>query len=161
MDTVRLVERLREKGLKATPQRLAVYESICASREHPTADQIHAKVTARHPTMSLATVYQTLHLLAAIGLLQELGFSNGISKYDPDTSPHINIVCTKCGHIQDHKTRRIQELLTEITQQTGVQPLGQRIDVYTICDQCTRTETPDRRHRVSETAKKKRKWSER
>jgi len=141
METEQLVTKLRNSGYKVTPQRLAVCEIILSSKDHPTADQIYEKVKKKHPTMSLATVYQTLHLLSEIGLLQELGFSNSISRYDPDTSPHINIVCRKCGKIQDYKAESVRRLWTQIVGELGFEPIGQRIDIYRYCDQCAKTET--------------------
>jgi Fur family peroxide stress response transcriptional regulator len=141
METRQLVARLRESGCKVTPQRLAVCEIILSSKEHPTADQIHEKVKKKHPTMSLATVYQTLHLLSEIGLLQELGFSNSLSRYDPNTSPHINIVCRKCGKIQDYEAESVRKLWSQIIRELDFEPVGQRIDIYRCCDQCAKAET--------------------
>jgi len=136
METEQLVTKLRSNGLKVTPQRLAVCEIILSSKEHPTTDQVYEKVKKKHPTMSLATVYQTLHLLSQIGLLQELGFSDCISRYDPDTSPHINIVCKKCGKIHDYKAESVGKLWSQIVKELGFEPIGQRIDIYRYCDRC-------------------------
>jgi Fur family peroxide stress response transcriptional regulator len=136
METEQLVVKLRSSDVKVTPQRLAVCEIILSSKEHPTADQIYEKVKRKHPTMSLATVYQTLHLLSRIGLLQELSFSDCISRYDPDTSPHINIVCKKCGKIHDYKAESVEKLWSQIVKELGFKPVGQRIDIYRYCDRC-------------------------
>jgi len=141
METEQLVTKLRESGFKVTPQRLAVCKIILTSKDHPTADEIYEKVKKRHPTMSLATVYQTLHLLSEIGLLQELGFSNSISRYEPDTSPHINIVCVKCGKIEDYKAESVEKLWALIVKELGFKPVGQRLDIYRCCDRCAKTET--------------------
>lgn len=139
METEQLVTKLRENGCKVTPQRLAVCEIILSSKEHPTADQIYERVKKRHPTISLATVYQTLHRLSKIGLLQELGFSDSISRYEPDTSPHINIVCKKCGRILDYKSESVKKLWSQIARELEFKIIGQRIDIYRYCDECTRT----------------------
>ena len=136
MKMQQLIAKLHDKGYKATPQRLAICKFILSSKNHPTADQIYQEVKKKHPTMSLATVYQTLHLLSEIEMLQELGFSDGISKYDPDISPHINIVCKKCGKIQDHKTESVGRLWSQILGELGFEPIGQRIEIYRYCDQC-------------------------
>lgn len=138
MKTEQLVAKLRSSGVKVTPQRLAVCEIVLSSKEHPTADQIHEKAKKKHPTMSLATVYQTLHLLSQIGLLHELGFNDCISRYDPDTSPHINIVCIKCGKIHDYKAESVGRLWSKIIEELGFEPIGQRIDIYRHCDSCER-----------------------
>ncbi|MFP3985477.1 MAG: Fur family transcriptional regulator [Candidatus Bathyarchaeia archaeon] len=139
MKTEQLMAKLRDGGYKVTPQRLAICELILSSKEHPTADQIYKKVKKKHPTISLTTVYQTLHLLSQIGLLQEMGLSDCISRYDPDTSPHINVVCKKCGKIEDYKAKSIENLWTEIIRELGFKPIGQRMDIYTYCDKCAET----------------------
>jgi len=137
METERLVAKLRKSGFRVTPQRLAICGAILSSKEHPTADQIYAKVKNKYPTMSLATVYQTLHLLSQIGLLQELGFGDCVSRYDADISPHINIVCKKCGKIHDYKAESVDKLWSQIVKELGFEPAGQRIDIYRYCDNCS------------------------
>jgi Fur family peroxide stress response transcriptional regulator len=138
METEQLIAKLRGSGFKVTPQRLTICEIVLSSKEHPTADQVYGKAKKKHPTISLATVYQTLRLLSQIGLLQEMGFSDCVSRYDPDASPHINVICTKCGKIRDYKTDGVEKHWAHITRELGFKPIGQRIDVYTHCDYCTK-----------------------
>jgi len=136
MKTAEIITKLRENGYKVTPQRLAICELVLSSKDHPTAERLHRQLKAKQPTMSVATLYQTLHLLTEIGLLQELGFGEGISRYEPDTSPHINVVCEKCGKIRDYHDENIKELWSRIIKNLGIQPIGQRLDVYTYCEEC-------------------------
>ena len=131
-----LITKLREKGFRVTPQRLAICEFVLSSREHPTVDYVYHVVRKEYPTLSLATVYQTLHMLVAIGMLQELGFGNGISRYDPDNSPHINIVCRSCGKIQDYKSESVRSFLSQIAEELKRTLVGQHLEIYTYCDQC-------------------------
>ena len=58
-----MLERLRQKGVTLTPQRMAIAEYLSNSKNHPTADEIHRVIRKKYPTMSLATVYSTLELL--------------------------------------------------------------------------------------------------
>jgi len=141
MSTSELIVKLHEKGFKkVTPQRLAICEFILSSKKHPTVEQIYETVQKKYPTLSIATVYQTLHLLTEIGMLQELGFRSGISRYDPNTSPHINIVCQNCGNIQDYTSESFKTLWFQIIEDLGFKPLGQRLDIYRYCDQCQKSE---------------------
>ena len=139
MKTEQLIAKLRKSGFKVTPQRLVICEVILSSKEHPTADQVYEKVKETHPAISLATVYQTLHLLSQIGLVQEMGFSDCVSRFDPDTSPHINIICRKCGKVEDYRAESVEKLWAQIIKELGFKPIGQRIDIYTYCDKCART----------------------
>lgn len=136
MNTQRLIAKFRDYGYKVTPQRLAICEVILSSREHPTADQVYQEVKKRYPTMSLATVYQVLHLLTKLGLIQELGFADRISRYEPNISPHINIICQKCGEIYDYEAKSVKEMWFQIIGELGFKPTGQRLDIYRYCDGC-------------------------
>ena len=141
MKNQQLIAKLREKGFRVTPQRLAICEFVLSSKEHPTVDQVYQVAQKKHPTLSLATVYQTLHLLTEIGMLQELGFSDGISRYDPKSSPHINIVCRNCGKIQDYESESVRRFLSQITVELKRTLIGQHLEIYTYCDQCEKSGT--------------------
>ena len=134
-----LFAHFRENGYKVTTQRLAIYKYILSRKDHPTADQIYHELKKQYPTISLGTVYKTLHLLKDLGLLQELGFPEGSIRYDPDMDLHINIVCSKCGKIYDHKTKNVKNLWAAVLSELDIKPKGQRIDIYYECDDCTKT----------------------
>lgn len=134
--TERITEEFRKKSFRATPQRIAIAHVVLNSKDHPTAEQVYQTVKKKYPTLSLATVYQTLHLLTEIGLLQELGFSDRVSRYDPDTSPHINIICRDCGKIQDYQAESTKRLWNQTIKELGFKPVGQRLDIYRCCDKC-------------------------
>jgi Fur family peroxide stress response transcriptional regulator len=132
------IAKLREKGFRVTPQRLAICEFVLSSKEHPTVDHVYQQVQKKHPTLSLATVYQTLHMLTEIGMIQELGFRDGISRYEPNNSPHINIVCKNCGKIQDYESESVRRFLSQIGVELKRPLIGQHLEIYTYCDQCKR-----------------------
>ncbi|NHJ19572.1 MAG: transcriptional repressor [Candidatus Lokiarchaeota archaeon] len=136
MDTQYLIEFLREKGLKVTSQRLAIFNFILSRKDHPTAEQIYQKIRGEYPTISLGTVYKNLHLLKEIGLIQELGFDEGSVRYDPDMDLHVNMVCTNCGKITDYKTDKVEKLWNALISDIGIKPKGHRIDLYYECDDC-------------------------
>jgi len=139
MDIQQIIAMLRKRGYKVTPQRLAVCKIILSSKEHPTAEQIYRKVKEEHPTISPATVYQILHLLTNAGLVQGLGLSDRVSRYEPNTSPHINVVCQKCGEITDHEAESIKEMYQKIVEQLGFKPTGQRLEIFRYCDKCQKS----------------------
>lgn len=131
-----MIEFLREKGLKVTSQRLAIFNFILSRKDHPTAEQIYQKIRGEYPTISLGTVYKNLHLLKEIGLIQELGFDEGSVRYDPDMDLHVNMVCTNCGKITDYKTDKVEKLWNALISDIGIKPKGHRIDLYYECDDC-------------------------
>ncbi|MEM2320713.1 MAG: Fur family transcriptional regulator [Candidatus Bathyarchaeia archaeon] len=130
-------QSLEEAGVRVTPQRLAICEVILSSKEHPTADQIYEEVKKKYPAISLATVYQTSHLLSKIGLVWKVEFSDGISRFDPDPSLHIHVVCLKCRKVEDYRSESVNRLWAELVKELGFKPLGQRIDIYTYCKECS------------------------
>ena len=139
MEEEQLIGKLREKGFKVTPQRLAICKFVLSSKKHPTVEEVFAAMQKKHPTMSLATVYQTLHLLTKIGLLQEMGPSIGSSRYDPNNSPHINIVCKNCGKIEDYESGSITEFWSQITGELKCKIVGQNLMISTYCDKCKKS----------------------
>ena len=136
MDTQSIIGFFREKGLKVTSQRLAICIFILSRKDHPTAELIYQELRNEYPTISLGTVYKTLHLLQELGLIQELGFNEGSVRYDPDMELHVNMVCSKCGQISDYKTENVEKFWSAIISDLRVKPTGQRIDIYYECEDC-------------------------
>jgi Fe2+ or Zn2+ uptake regulation protein len=96
-----LAARFREEGLKLTPQRLAVFQALYGTTEHPTAETVHQTVARDMPMVSLRTVYQTLNDLRAMGEIGQLDLGTGSSRFDPMTEPHHHLVCDRCGRVAD------------------------------------------------------------
>lgn len=138
-----IVEKLKQAGCRITPQRLAILEVVTESRDHLTAEQIHALVARRFPTTSLATVYKTVNLLRDEGELIELGFSGSAgTRYDgARPAPHPHLICVRCNRILDPEIRLFDELPGELTESYGYRILSHRIDIYGICPECQAAES--------------------
>lgn len=91
---------LRRAGLKLTPQRIAIVRELDGDRSHPTAQELFERLRAAFPTMSFATVYNTLDALAKLGLVSSLRLGSAV-RFDPNTTPHHHAVCDRCGHVVD------------------------------------------------------------
>jgi Fe2+ or Zn2+ uptake regulation protein len=96
-----LTDAFRQRGLKATPQRQAVFRALHGHVGHPTAEAVHALVCDELPTVSLRTVYATLHDLADMGEIGELELGTGSVRFDPNVRPHHHLVCDGCGAVFD------------------------------------------------------------
>jgi Fur family transcriptional regulator, peroxide stress response regulator len=134
------IEALRNKGYKATPQRIAICRIAIRSREHPSAQSIYDEVKKVHPTVSLATVYKTLQVLRELNLIQELSFPTGQARFDSYMKPHVNLVCLQCGSIIDLDDLTTGDFVRRVAAATKFKPNGQRIDVYGICQKCSSTD---------------------
>jgi Fur family peroxide stress response transcriptional regulator len=131
-----IINMLRKKGYKATPQRIAICRYVLRSRDHPTAQRIYEEVRKVHPTVSLATVYKTLQILTEHGLIQELDLPEGQARFDSNVEPHINLICLRCGNIQDLDDPTAREMVAKITAKTEFTRIGQRLDIYGTCKTC-------------------------
>jgi Fe2+ or Zn2+ uptake regulation protein len=91
----------RASGLKITSQRQAVFRALHQASDHPTADVVYARVCDEVPSISLRTVYQVLHDLAAMGEVSMIDLGTGATRFDPTPTDHHHLVCTSCGDVRD------------------------------------------------------------
>lgn len=96
-----LARRLADSGLRATPQREVVYQMLLEKRDHPTADEVFARVKAELPTISLATVYNCLETLVTCNLVRQVNFERGPTRYCPNLQPHAHFHDEKSGQTHD------------------------------------------------------------
>lgn len=116
------IERLKRKGVVLTIQRIGVLEILHNSPNHPTAEEIHKKLLEKYPTLSLATVYNTLQILKQAGEIQELNIGKE-KRFDPIPGPHHHFYCRVCeriidveiacpvldkGYVDNHKIENVQ-----------------------------------------------------
>jgi len=135
-DKEELISQLKEKGLKITPQRLAIIEALLENRcEHPGATLIcnEARKKAKH--VSLSTVYATLKEFSASGLIRQMEFDRMENRYDVDLSDHVNLVCQRCGKILDHLLPEAIET-KEIARKSGFVVTDIRVEFYGYCRDC-------------------------
>lgn len=100
--TAPLLDRLRSRGWRVTPQRRAVAEVLVGDHVHFTAEDVHERARAAVPEISLATVYNTLGELVSMGEVLEVRAARGPVRYDPNVhTAHHHLVCTGCGKLLD------------------------------------------------------------
>ena len=132
-----LVDRLRARTVRVTPQRLAIAEAVLNSTDHPTVQQIYERVRNNFPSMTLATIYSTLGVLERNGLIQELPFER-MSRYEPNMDPHVNLVCIGCENVMDADAGQeaVVRLKNRIVNESDFQIAWQRVDFYGWCPNC-------------------------
>ncbi|WP_038055889.1 Fur family transcriptional regulator [Thermodesulfobacterium hydrogeniphilum] len=94
------LEFYKSLGLKLTPQRLAIIEYLEGNKEHPSAEDIYNALKPKFPSMSFATVYNTLEILVKKGLIKELNVESTRKRFDPSTHPH-HFFCKRCKKVID------------------------------------------------------------
>jgi Fur family peroxide stress response transcriptional regulator len=96
-----MLRSVRGVGLKLTPQRMAIVGELAADETHPTAQELYERLLPSLPTMSLATVYNTLDALSSAGLCSAMAVSRGSARFDPNMAPHHHAICDGCGLVRD------------------------------------------------------------
>ncbi|NJN14619.1 MAG: transcriptional repressor [Planctomycetes bacterium] len=92
---------LRRQGIHPSAQRVAVGAYVLRTEDHPSADEVWARVRKKFPMISRATVYNTLHLFERKGLLVALNLAEGRVVFDPKTERHHHFVDETSGRIYD------------------------------------------------------------
>lgn len=133
----RMLGRLKEQGLRITPQRLEILRILSESVGHPSVEDIHAKVRVKFPTTSLATTYKTVALLKDLDEVLELGFADGSNRYDGNKPyPHPHVICTVCRKIMDPDLSMLCDMTEEVTRETGFRITTHRLDFFGLCPDC-------------------------
>ena len=96
-----LEDRLRAAGVRPSAQRMAVAQYVLMTDEHPSAEQVHTRVTEKFPFLSRATVYNTLNLFVKEGLLRQLVLAEGSVVFDPKLDRHHHFIDDATGRIED------------------------------------------------------------
>ena len=128
------MDKYRGMGLKLTPQRLAVLHYLDGNTGHPSAEDIYRSVSKKYPTMSLATVYNTLEALKQRGHLRELTIDPSKKRFDPNPRPHHHLMCVRCNKTLDIRNGFRIHLSNRETQ--GFQIIGHHIEFYGLCLEC-------------------------
>ncbi|WP_024613501.1 Fur family transcriptional regulator [Clostridium sp. Ade.TY] len=126
----------KEKKLKLTPQRLAVYKYLMSTKEHPSAEVIYKAIQKDFPTMSLATVYKALKTLVEVGLVQELNVGEGNFRYDGNIHSHPHIQCINCGRVDDLMNISLDHLNSEVENNSSYKVLSNQTYFYGLCKDC-------------------------
>ena len=97
-----LTDLFREHRLRVTPQRQVIFRLLYGDDAHPTVESLYERAQAQMPTMSLKTVYQTVHDLEVLGEVDVLDLGTGSRRVDPNVEhKHHHLVCRSCGRVRD------------------------------------------------------------
>ncbi len=136
-----LIEALNKAGHRLTAQRLAICRYLASSREHPTPATVYVQVRQQLPSLSLATVYNTLALLRNLGVITEMGADMGRTRYETDAHPHANLICLRCGRVVDVALPDLTAVQALLAAQSAFELRNLRVDAYGLCPDCRRSES--------------------
>jgi Fe2+ or Zn2+ uptake regulation protein len=118
-----LIDALRARGMRVTPQRLEIHDALARLGRHATADEVLRQVRSSQPGLSLPTVYATLDLLVELGAARRVNAASGAALYDPRADAHAHLVCASCGKVED-----VELALDEAALLRGARRAGARAD---------------------------------
>jgi Fur family transcriptional regulator, peroxide stress response regulator len=127
------MSKIKEAGLQVTYQRISVYEALCKTTEHPTAEGIFNEVRKRFPMISLGTVYKTLEKFHLVGLIKKVNPVDEVARYEAETALHHHMICEKCQSIHD-----IHELpgTIPLPDKPGFQVTRHQVIFHGCCESC-------------------------
>jgi Fur family peroxide stress response transcriptional regulator len=123
-------------GEKLTPQREAVLQVIRERGDHPTANDIFEAARKRLPTISYATVYNSLRYLRETGLVQEISFGDSASRYDRETDRHDHAICNNCGKLVDFDLQETADLMRAAARKSRFKPESVHLTLRGLCPEC-------------------------
>lgn len=128
----------KEKGLRTTRQRMVILEELRSRNDHPSADELYARVRRRMPRISLGTVYRNLEVLSQLGEIQKLELSGSLKRYDGVCSKHYHIRCVQCNRVEDAPIAPLNQIEDELYGTTVYEIIGHNLEFTGLCPKCTR-----------------------
>lgn len=126
------------KALGLTRQREVVLQVIRDEKEHLTANEVFDKAKQLLPTISFATVYNSLRYLKDAGHIAEISFGNGASRFDSKLTRHDHAICTKCGKLVDMEIELPAEILNFAAEFSRFKPESLELTLRGLCPDCNK-----------------------
>ncbi|WP_054308589.1 Fur family transcriptional regulator [Mesorhizobium sp. 1M-11] len=126
-----ITDLCKEFGLRLTGPRRIIMQVLFDSSDHPDVVELHRRVTAIEPTISLATVYRTVNLLREKGVLERHTFGDGRARYE--TTPrehHDHLINVETGSVIEFQSEEIERLQEEIARKHGFAIVSHKLEIY-------------------------------
>ena len=132
---------LRNAGHRITEQRYAICDYLAHTDKHPTPYQVYTELSALHPEISRATIYNTLNALQQLGAIVEINFGANHTHYETDPAPHVNLICLRCHQVVDYHGQSADDFtqtaeFVALQQAIGFQVMATKVDVLGLCHTC-------------------------
>ena len=132
-----LLDDLRLRGYRITPQREIIIEAIAHASTHLSADEIFVTVQERTKAINLATIYRTLDMLVEEGFVCRNDLGSGRIVYATHQhGPHLHLVCRQCGQVIEVDSQVIDPIETQLLEQNGFQADLNHLSIFGLCAQC-------------------------
>ena len=141
-----IADRLRSIGLKATPQRILIFQELMSRTDHPTAEAIYSAVKQVHPTISFNTVYHTLQALTEKELINVIRPVVDAARFDPITDLHGHFMCSQCKRIEDQlmEDPNLKQIDSEVKASGRYWVAQSQILWVGLCEACREASVPEK-----------------
>jgi Fur family peroxide stress response transcriptional regulator len=126
---------LRQHGLQVTYQRLAIYQALYHTKDHPSAEEIYQQVRKRFPMISLGTVYKTLERFHEVGLIQKVSPVTEVARYEANISHHHHLICLECQTIQDFDDPNM-DVKVSLPEENNFEVMRRQVILQGYCAHC-------------------------
>ena len=124
------------EGPALTRQRQVVLDVVQSGDTHPTAAEVFEAARRQLPGISFATVYNSLRFLKQEGLVREVAFGSGASRYDRETDRHDHAICSACGTLVDFDLPGTVELIRSAARASRFKPESVHLTLVGLCPGC-------------------------
>lgn len=127
----RIEMRCAEYGLRMTGQRRVIARVLSAATDHPDVEELHRRAHAIDPKISLSTVYRTIKLLSAKGIIERHDFGHGRGRYEESSrAHHDHLVDVESGRVIEFSNQAIEALQERIAHELGFELVGHKLELY-------------------------------
>jgi Fur family ferric uptake transcriptional regulator len=134
-----IIDKLREIGMRMTPQRMMIISVVESSNNHISAEEIYTQVTGKDPDVNISTVYRTLDTLEELKLVTKTDFGDGRVRYHPaNKGHHHHLVCRECGRIIDLDEQVLSGLEETLLRDYNFIAEIRHLGIPGICVKCSR-----------------------
>lgn len=135
-DIDKYIQQLKKFNIRMTNQRYAILEYLLLKGNHPTANEIYEYLKNDFPNMSVATIYNNINFFKKAGIVTELPFADGSSRFDLTETHHYHAICTNCGKVEDFDYPNFEEAERVAEKQTHFKVINHSFKVTGICLEC-------------------------
>jgi Fur family transcriptional regulator, ferric uptake regulator len=131
-----ILEQLKTRGYRMTPQRRAILDEVMKTDGHISALQVVDRVKVRLPGVNASTVYRTLGLLEELGVVSHAHLGDGPEYHHADRDDHVHLICARCKRAQSLSDEETQPLKDLIAEHNGFVPDFTHFAVSGLCRDC-------------------------
>jgi Fur family peroxide stress response transcriptional regulator len=126
---------LVDKGLKVTPQRLVVINTLNEIKNHPTAEKVIEYIKKNHPNIAVGTIYKTLETFVEKGIIKKVKTEKDIMRYDVETESHHHLYCDECDYIENYYDEELDQILKDYFEKKKLSEFSiKEINLQIVCN---------------------------